>query len=110
MKWLAIALVCAAGIIGVETYLLLEKPEPPPPPPLRVIAIPPPAPPSPPPLRPIAKRKVIRATAQRPGKAPRPDQLTTGSQKRPFIMPTGGIFSGVDPQDPRIYHFAELGK
>jgi hypothetical protein len=95
MKWLVIALVCAVGIIGVETYLLMEPL--PPPPMLRVIAIPPPAPPPPqPPPKPIAKRKVVRR--------PQSAHATTGNQ-HPFVMPTGGIFSGADPQDPRIYHF-----
>jgi len=89
MKWLAIALVCSVGIIGVETYLLLE-PLPPPlpaPPVVRVIAIPPP----------VVKRKVVRR--------PQLAHATTGNPQRPFVMPTGGIFSGADPQDPRIYHF-----
>jgi hypothetical protein len=93
MKWPAIALVCAAGIIGVETYLLLERVPPPPPAPpvLSVISIPPP-PPAPAVAKPQAVRRTQRAHA------------TTDSQ-RPFVMPTGGIFSGADPQDPRIYHF-----
>jgi len=100
MKWLAIALFCAAGIIGGETYLLLEPM--PVPPPLRANTITPPA--FPIRVRPVAKRKVLRATSQ-PAKTKRLEQVTTGDQ-RPFIMPTGGIFSGVDPQDPRIYHFS----
>ena len=91
MKWLTIALLCAVGIIGVETYLLLEPPPPPAPPVVRVIAIPPPVRPPP---KVAAKRHVVRSA-----KAPL-DQL-------PFAMPTGGIFSGADPQDPRIYHFAD---
>jgi hypothetical protein len=91
MKWLAIALVCAVGIIGIETYLLMQPL--PPPPALRVIAIPPPAPP---PAPPIAKPKAVRRTQRA--------HATTGNQ-HPFVMPTGGIFSGSDPQDPRIYHF-----
>ncbi len=93
MKWLAIALVCAVAIIGVETYLLLEPVPPPPPAPpgVRMIAIPA----SPP--QPIVKRKVVRKTQSA--------RVTTNSP-RPFVMPTGGIFSGVDPVDPRIYHFS----
>jgi len=91
MKWLVIALVCAVAIIGVETYLLME-PLPPPPSAPRVIVIPPPV------LRPqpVAKRKVARKS--------QPTRATTESHK-PFVMPSGGIFSGADPQDPRIYHF-----
>jgi hypothetical protein len=92
MKWLSIALICAVGIIGVETYLLLQPlpPQPPAPPVVRMIAIPP----SP---RPVAKRKVV-------ARKPQIAHVTTDS-RRPFVMPTGGIFSGADPQDPRIYHF-----
>jgi len=90
MKWLAIALICAVGIIGVETYLLMEPL--PPPLPLRTIVITPPAPP-----QPIMKRKVVARKSQ-------PARVTTANP-RPFVMPTGGIFSGADPQDPRIYHF-----
>ena len=101
MKWLAVALVCAVGIIGVETWLLME-PVPPPPPELRVIAIPPPAPVR---LRPVVKRKVVRAASHVTAEKAQRGQFAAGSQ-RPFVMPTGDIFSGVDPQDPRIYHFA----
>jgi len=46
---------------------------------------------------------VLRATSQ-PAKTKRLEQVTTGDQ-RPFIMPTGGIFSGVDRRIPEIYHF-----
>jgi hypothetical protein len=93
MKWLAIALICAVGIIGVETYLLMQPL--PPPPPLRTIVITPPAPPQP---KLVAKRKVVARKS-------RPARVTTANPPRPFVMPTGGIFSGADPQDPRIYHF-----
>lgn len=94
MKRLAIALVCAVAVIGVETYLLLEPL--PPPPPLRAIAITPPVPPAPPPPKPVVKRRAAaRKTLAH----------ATTANLRPFMMPTGGIFSGVDPQDPKIYHF-----
>ena len=96
MRWLAIALVCAVGIIGVETYLLLEPLPPlPPPPPVRTIMVTPTAPPRP---KPVVKRKVVR-------RKPQPTHAITANPPRPFVMPTGGIFSGADPQDPRIYHF-----
>ena len=96
MRWMAIALICAAGIIGVETFLLMVPvpavPPPPPAPPIqRVIA----NPPTPAPL--VVKPKALRKTQRA--------HATTGSQEHPFVMPGGGIFSGVDPQDPRIYHF-----
>jgi hypothetical protein len=90
MKWLAIALICAVGIIGVETYLLMRPL--PPPPPLSAIVITPPAP-----AQPIMKRKALRR--------PQSTHAITANPPRPFVMPTGGIFSGADPQDPRIYHF-----
>ena len=92
MRWLVIALVLAAGIIGVETYVLLEKPLPPPP--LKATII---LPPAPPPALPheVMKRKATRTTAK----------VIAKETQRPFAMPTGGIFSGADPQDPRIYHF-----
>ena len=92
MKWLMGALVCAVGIIGVETYLLFEKPVPPPP--LKaVIIVPPP------------QAVVTHATARPRPVKPHPIQAARETQ-RPFEMPTGGIFSGADPQDPRIYHFS----
>jgi len=94
MRWMAIGLICAAGIIGVETFLLMEPVPPPPPAPAvqRVIANPPP--PAPLVVKPKAVRKTQRAHA------------TTGDRRpQPIAMPTGGIFSGADPQDPRIYHF-----
>jgi len=107
MKRLVIALVLAAGIIGVETYLLL-KPLPPFPSPIAtapavVATVPPPR--AVPAVQPKPKthRKPARATPQA-ADSPRLRELTKGSNQ-PFVMPTGGIFSGMDPQDPRIYHF-----
>src|SRR5580700_6072755 len=109
MKWLVIALVVAAATIGVETYLLL-KPAPPVQTPLpaapHVAAVTPPVQGVPTVRpRPKARRRPARATSQPPADAPWLKGFTNGSQ-RPFVMPTGGIFSGADPQDPRIYHFA----
>jgi hypothetical protein len=96
MNWLIGGLVLAVGVIGVETWLLLEKPIPPPP--LREVVIVPPDPPAPTPLRPV-----IRRNTKRTSPAAKPETKQT---QRPFTKPKGGIFSGADPRDPRIYHFS----
>jgi hypothetical protein len=95
---LAFCATVAIGIAVVLTKLPTVEVARPPVPPVAVTALPAPVSPVPPPV-PVKRRKAkAKSFAKQTEPDPRPFYPWSGT------LQSGGIFSGADPNDPRIYH------